>query len=58
MPKPATWKCGACGYERVKTTGALPETAACPRCGVDMEALAAELKAKAEVEPEADHAGN
>ncbi len=53
MPKakgsePAKWICGECAYERTKTTGALPLTAACPRCGAEVAELRQEIEAAAE----------
>jgi hypothetical protein len=38
--KREVFTCAACDYEQVKPTGALPETAACHRCGADLPELA------------------
>lgn len=56
MAKQEVWTCGACDYTWPKTVGALPPTAACPRCGAVVDALKVEVdrrdeeeKAKADV---------
>ncbi len=50
MAKQEVWTCGACAYEWPRTKGALPVTAACPRCGATVEALKVEVDKRDEEE--------